>query len=155
MTNRALHLNQVVLSTVFENDRLTLTRDHSLRELVSLLMDNLNRLTKRLNHKLDLYEGIPLSPNNPSLQLTSASSKGELFLETLKFTRYIQSMKISQIQHLHPTLALLVSLVNKYRLPSPLGCHITKVIVKININAAINIATSFKRCFSAPFIFRK
>ncbi|MGX2019291.1 YagK/YfjJ domain-containing protein [Providencia huashanensis] len=116
MTNRALHLNQVVLSTVFENDRLTLTRDHSLRELVSLLMDNLNRLTKRLNHKLDLYEGIPLSPNNPSLQLTSASSKGELFLETLKFTRYIQSMKISQIQHLHPTLALLVSLVNKYRL---------------------------------------
>lgn len=116
MTNRALHLNQVVLSTAFENDRLTLTRDHSLRELVSLLMDNLNRLTKRLNHKSDLYQGIPLSPNNPRLQLTSASSKGELFLETLKFTRYIQSMKISQIQRLHPTLVLLVSIFNKYRL---------------------------------------
>ncbi|MEX9214692.1 inovirus-type Gp2 protein [Providencia rettgeri] len=116
MTNRALHLNQVVLSTTFENDRLTLTRDHSLRELVSLLMDNLNRLTKRLNHKSDLYQGIPLSPNNPRLQLTSASSKGELFLETLKFTRYIQSMKISQIQRLHPTLVLLVSIFNKYRL---------------------------------------
>ncbi len=116
MTNRALHLNQVVLSTTFEHDRLTLTRDHSLRELVSLLMDNLNRLTKRLNHKLNLYQGIPLSPNNPRLKLISTSPKGELFLETLKFTRYIQSMKISQIQHLHPTLALLVSIFNKYRL---------------------------------------
>ncbi|WOB92450.1 inovirus-type Gp2 protein [Providencia sp. PROV175] len=116
MTNRALHLNQVVLSTTFEHDRLTLTRDHSLRELVSLLMDNLNRLTKRLNHKLNLYQGIPLSPNNPRLKLISTSPKGELFLETLKFIRYIQSMKISQIQHLHPTLALLVSIFNKYRL---------------------------------------
>ncbi|MEX6146140.1 hypothetical protein AB6G46_18785 [Providencia hangzhouensis] len=116
MTNRALHLNQVVLSTTFEHDRLTLTRDHSLRELVSLLMDNLNRLTKRLNHKLDLYKGIPLSPENPRLKLTSTSPKGELFLETLKFTRYIQSMKISQIQRLHPTLVLLSSLANKYRL---------------------------------------
>ncbi|EJF7713564.1 inovirus-type Gp2 protein [Providencia rettgeri] len=116
MTNRALHLNQVVLSTTFEHDRLTLTRDHSLRELVSLLMDNLNRLTKRLNHKLNLYQGIPLSPNNPRLKLISTSPKGELFLETLKFTRYIQSMKISQIQHLHPTLALLDSIFNKYRL---------------------------------------
>lgn len=116
MTNRALHLNQVVLSTTFEHDRLTLTRDHSLRELVSLLMGNIKHLSKRLTHKLDLYQGIPLSPNNLRLQLTSASPKGELFLETLKFTRYIQSMKISQIQRLHPTLALLVSLVNKYRL---------------------------------------
>ncbi|MEX5731987.1 YagK/YfjJ domain-containing protein [Providencia hangzhouensis] len=116
MTNRALHLNQVVLSTTFEHDRLTLTRDHSLRELVSLLMDNLNRLTKRLNHKLDLYEGIPLSPNNPSLQLTSTSPKGELFLETLKFINYIQSIEKSRIQRLHPTLELLVSLFNKYRL---------------------------------------
>ncbi|EMF4711966.1 inovirus-type Gp2 protein, partial [Providencia stuartii] len=116
MTNRALHLNQVVLSTTFEHDRLTLTRDHSLRELVSLLMGNIKHLSKRLTHKLDLYKGIPLSPNNPRLQLTSTSSKGELFLETLKFTRYIQSMKISQIQRLHPTLVLLLSLVNKYHL---------------------------------------
>ncbi len=116
MTNRALHLNQVVLSTTFENDRLTLTRDHSLRELVSLLMGNIKHLSKRLTHKLDLYKGIPLSPNNPRLQLTSTSSKGELFLETLKFINCIQSMKISQIQRLHPTVVLLVSLVNKYRL---------------------------------------
>lgn len=116
MTNRAPHLNQVVLSTTFEHDRLTLTQDHSLRKLVSLLMGNIKHLSKRLTHKLDLYKGIPLSPNNPRLQLTSTSSKGELFLETLKFTRYIQSIKISQIQRLHPTLVLLVSLVNKYRL---------------------------------------
>ncbi|WP_272657485.1 YagK/YfjJ domain-containing protein [Providencia sp. PROV118] len=116
MTNRALHLNQVVLSTVFENDRLTLTRDHSMRELVSLLMGNIKHLSKRLTHKLDLYKGIPLSPNNPRLQLTSVSPKGELFLETLKFINYIQSMKISRIQRLHPTLELLVSLFNKYRL---------------------------------------
>lgn len=116
MTNRALHLNQVVLSTTFEHDRLTLTRDHSLRELVSLLMGNIKHLSKRLTHKLDLYQGIPLSPENPRLQLTSTSPKGELFLETLKFTRYIQSMEKSRIQHLHPTLALLVSIFNKYRL---------------------------------------
>ncbi|MDX4117307.1 inovirus-type Gp2 protein [Providencia alcalifaciens] len=116
MTNRALHLNQVVLSTTFENDRLTLTRDHSLRELVSLLMGNIKHLSKHLTHKLDLYKGIPLSPNNPRLQITSVSPKGELFLETLKFTACIQSMKIPRIQRLHPTLVLLLSLVNKYRL---------------------------------------
>ncbi|WP_272673979.1 MULTISPECIES: ORC-CDC6 family AAA ATPase [unclassified Providencia] len=93
MTNRTLHLNQVVLSTVFENDRLTLTRDHSMRELVSLLMGNIKHLSKRLTHKLDLYKGIPLSPNNPRLQLTSVSPKGELFLETLKFINCIRSME--------------------------------------------------------------
>ncbi|OZS73840.1 hypothetical protein CHI95_15120 [Providencia rettgeri] len=95
MTNRALHLNQVVLSTTFEHDRLTLTRDHSLRELVSLLMGNIKHLSKRLTHKLDLYKGIPLSPENPRLKLTSASPKGELFLETLKFINYGRGCQIN------------------------------------------------------------
>nr|WP_314264053.1 inovirus-type Gp2 protein [uncultured Moellerella sp.] len=93
-----------------------LTRDHSLRELVSLLMGNIKHLSKRLIHKLDLYKGIPLSPNNPRLQLTSASPKGELFLETIKFTAYIQSMEKSRIQRLHPSLELLISLSHQYRL---------------------------------------
>ncbi|MBP6123113.1 MULTISPECIES: YagK/YfjJ domain-containing protein [Providencia] len=120
MTHHALHLNQVALSTTFENDRLTLTQDHAMRELVSLLMGNINRLSKRLNHQSDLYKGIPLSPDNPRLKLISESPKGELFLDTLKFTAYIQSMKTSRIQHLHPTLVLLLSLVKKYRLSKAL-----------------------------------